>query len=224
MGMLSQWIYTARKRKIYSMTMLYPLALLVIIYIAIMCLVLRHICDNFDLPFMRYMHEVNGVTKPQKPKIRRLMLDTTALGGDTFLVIMTLLVIGVSELLDDRLFLHSFLITALSARLLGFILKKIVNRKRPALRNDTPQMFTTSFPSVHSMMAMAIFGWLGFLMPQFIGITPNILLQILCTTLIGTIAYSRLYLAVHWPSDVIAGLIAGLIIILSIYVIHLPLL
>lgn len=203
--------------------MLYPLAILVIIYIIIMLLVSRGKCDDFDLRFMQSMHSIDGTTKPQKPKIRRLMLDTTALGGDTFLVIMTLLVIGISELIGDRLFLHSFLITALSARLLGYILKKIVNRKRPTVRSDAPRMFTTSFPSVHSMMAMATFGWLGFLMPQFMGITPNIILQILCTTLIGTIAYSRLYLAVHWLSDVIAGLIAGLIILLSVYVIHLPL-
>lgn len=205
------------------MTMLYILAALVIIYSIIMTMVSRGKCDNFDMKFMQSMHIANGSMTPQKPKIRRLMLDTTALGGDTFLVIITLLVIGVSELIGNRLLLHSFLITALSARLLGYILKKIVNRVRPAVRSDAPQMFTTSFPSVHSMMAMAIFGWLGFLMPQFIGITPNIVLQILCAALIGTIAYSRLYLAVHWPSDVIAGLIGGAIILLSIHIIHLPL-
>lgn len=205
------------------MTLHYILAALVIIYITIMILVSRGKCDGFDMRFMQSLHIVDRSSKPQKPKIRRLMVDTTALGGDTFLVIMTLLVIGVSELLGDRLFLHSFLITALSARLLGYILKKIVNRKRPALRDDAPQMFTTSFPSVHSMMAMAVFGWLGFLMPQFVGIAPNIVLQSLCIALIGTIALSRLYLAVHWPSDVIAGLIAGIIILLSVHIIHLPL-
>ncbi len=202
--------------------MLFSLAILVILYIIIMQLVSRGKCDDYDLRILQFMHDEDGSTKTQIPKMRRLMIDTTALGGDTFLVIMTLLMIGVSELIGDRLFLHSYLITALSARLLGHILKRTAKRKRPTVRSDAPQMFTSSFPSVHSMMAMTILGWLGFLMPQFMGMTPNIILQILCVTLIISIAYSRLYLAVHWPSDVAAGLIAGLIILLTVYAIHLP--
>ena len=173
--------------------------------------------DTFDLLWMQRLHfHADQSEKTQRPKVRRLMLDSTALGGDTFLVIFSLMVIAISATIESWSLLYSYLTTALIARALGYILKKIVNRKRPALLANAPQMFTTSFPSVHTMMATSLYLWLGFIMPQIIGLSPNIILQLFCTILIMVIGFSRLYLAVHWPSDVFAGLIAGLIVILSI--------
>jgi len=198
------------------MTSLFALSVMIALYLIIMIIVLIGKADIFDNYWMQKLHLTHDQSpKSQKPKIRRLMLDTSALAGDTFLVILTLLVTGIAVAIDNSQLLHSYLIIALSARALGYVLKKIVNRQRPNFLKNAPQMFTTSFPSVHSMMATTLYLWLGFIMPQIMDIESSYLLLSLCIPLILTVGFSRLYLAVHWPSDVFAGWISGLIIILS---------
>lgn len=192
----------------------------IIFYIIIMIAVLSGRGDAFDNVLMRKIHfESNGHYKAQTPKIRRLMMDASAMGGDTLLVIISLFMIGVSSLLGNWDLFLSFAIATCSARFLGLILKKLANRTRPDFIPDSPQMFTSSFPSVHSMMAIVLYGWFSFIMPTIIGVDTDIMLQIICISLILIIAYSRLYLGVHWPLDVIAGLISGLVILLATWLI-----
>lgn len=193
--------------------MLAALCLLIISYLAVMAMISAGKADALDIRIMRTLHFNGDTVKPQRPKILRLMLDTTALGGDTFLVILTLIIIGISALTNNYMVLGSFAAVAASGRILGYILKKITNRARPNVRPNAPQMFTTSFPSVHTMMATCLYLWLGFIMPQIIGLSLSIVLDFMCIALISMIAFSRLYLGVHWPSDILGGAIAGMIVI-----------
>lgn len=193
--------------------MLAALCLLIISYLAVMAMISAGKADALDMRIMRTLHFNGDTVKPQRPKILRLMLDTTALGGDTFLVILTLIIIGISALTNNYMVLGSFAAVAASGRILGYILKKITNRARPNVRPNAPQMFTTSFPSVHTMMATCLYLWLGFIMPQIIGLSLSIVLDFMCIALISMIAFSRLYLGVHWPSDILGGAIAGMIVI-----------
>lgn len=196
--------------------LIYALVALCISYVILMVAVRGGKTQAFDNHWMNKIHiNTDGSVKPQKPKILRLMLDTTALGGDTFLVILTFIIIGISALIGNYTLLGSFAAVAASGRILGYILKKITNRTRPNLRPNAPQMFTTSFPSVHTMMATCLYLWLGFIMPQIIGLSLSVVLDFMCIALISMIAYSRLYLGVHWPTDILSGAIAGLVVIFS---------
>jgi undecaprenyl-diphosphatase len=97
---------------------------------------------------------------------------------------------------------------ALSSNL---ILKKIINRTRPEAEHLVA-VKTLSYPSGHAMTAMAFYGFLIYLISQFriskILKFPIIILLIL---LILSIGISRIYLGVHFPSDIAGGYIAGLI-------------
>jgi undecaprenyl-diphosphatase len=97
---------------------------------------------------------------------------------------------------------------ALSSNL---ILKKIINRTRPEAEHLVA-VETLSYPSGHAMTAMAFYGFLIYLISQFriskILKFPIIILLIL---LILSIGISRIYLGVHFPSDIAGGYIAGLI-------------
>lgn len=97
---------------------------------------------------------------------------------------------------------------ALSSNL---ILKKIINRTRPEAEHLVV-VETLSYPSGHAMTAMAFYGFLIYLISQFriskILKFPIIILLIL---LILSIGISRIYLGVHFPSDIAGGYIAGLI-------------
>jgi membrane-associated phospholipid phosphatase len=99
----------------------------------------------------------------------------------------------------------------LLASLSNMALKEVINRARPTLEHLVT-VYTLSYPSGHAMSAMGFYGFLIFLtmrydMKSWIRITLVVLLSLL----IFSIGISRIYLGVHYPSDVLAGFIGGLI-------------
>lgn len=93
----------------------------------------------------------------------------------------------------------------------NLILKRVFERTRP----DIEQLViakSLSYPSGHAMSAMAFYGFLIFLVSRFKwNITAKIGAIILLAIVILSIGISRIYLGVHYPSDIVGGYIAGLI-------------
>lgn len=98
--------------------------------------------------------------------------------------------------------------TAIVAAILIKSLKEIIMRARPA--NALISEVTSSMPSGHTTFAIVFFGLLAyFFMTKKTKVT-----WILSSTLaVGIIAFSRLYLRVHWPTDILAGMVLGSIIL-----------
>lgn len=100
------------------------------------------------------------------------------------------------------------MILALSSNL---ILKQVINRARPEAEHLVT-VETLSYPSGHAMMAMAFYGILIYLITQFeISKIWKSLIILLLAILILSIGISRIYLGVHYPSDIAGGFIAGFI-------------
>ncbi|WP_178984345.1 phosphatase PAP2 family protein [Winogradskyella helgolandensis] len=93
----------------------------------------------------------------------------------------------------------------------NIILKKVVNRPRPELEHLV-SVETLSYPSGHAMTAMAFYGFLIYLFYHF-KIHPilKFCIILLLIFLIFSIGISRIYLGVHFPSDIVGGFIAGFI-------------
>ncbi|MEK7648699.1 MAG: LssY C-terminal domain-containing protein [Patescibacteria group bacterium] len=91
--------------------------------------------------------------------------------------------------------------------LLGTLL---VKRPRPYLVNTTAIEVGFSFPSSHTLLAVSFYGFLTYLLfrtTQRVWLRATI--AILGAAIVGCIGFSRIYLGVHWPSDVIASIALG---------------
>ncbi len=97
------------------------------------------------------------------------------------------------------------------AGLSNLALKQLINRPRPEVEHLV-SVATLSYPSGHAMSAMSFYGFLIYL---FYGFKINKWLKsgiiLLLSVLIFTIGISRIYLGVHFPSDIAGGFIAGVI-------------
>jgi undecaprenyl-diphosphatase len=148
------------------------------------------------------------------PVLDKVMLGFTFLGEPVILLIMCL-VIGTWLLMrGQRSQATILIIAAAGAVALNNLLKVLFGRARPMLWERIVDVQQYSFPSGHAMISMVVFGMIGYLLSSKfsqwrIGI---ISLTILLVTGIGL---SRLYLGVHWPTDIVAGYAAGLVWLLT---------
>ncbi len=102
-------------------------------------------------------------------------------------------------------------IVLLSASLLNIWIKNEISRPRPGQDLHLVEVHSYSFPSGHSMSAIAFYGFLVYLTFKLVTIQwLKYVLIILESLLILGIGMSRVYLGVHYPSDVLAGFTAGL--------------
>lgn len=93
---------------------------------------------------------------------------------------------------------------------LNYLLKEVFARARPALWDYIVHAVHYSFPSGHAMVSTAVYGYIGYALAKEF---PQWREPILASTvaLILAIGFSRLYLGVHWPTDVLVGYAAGLL-------------
>lgn len=136
--------------------------------------------------------------------------DCTALGGFGFLTLLTLLV-AIYLVLRKQYKLALMVVVAISTGILAStLLKAGFDRPRPELVPHNTIVSSSSFPSGHSMMSAICFLTLGAILANthrernlkifFLSVA------ILITALVGL---SRIYLGVHYPTDVLAGWLAG---------------
>ncbi|WP_026731611.1 phosphatase PAP2 family protein [Fischerella sp. PCC 9605] len=151
-----------------------------------------------------------AIQKLHTPLLDRIMLGVTFLGEPLVLLLVCLgLGTGLRHY-KRRSEITTLTTAAFGAISLNFLLKELFCRARPALWNYIVNVRHYSFPSGHAMVSMVIYGFLGYLLAkQFPQYRRRIFA--LSAVLIVAIGFSRLYLGVHWPTDVVAGYAAGLV-------------
>jgi undecaprenyl-diphosphatase len=144
------------------------------------------------------------------PAITSFMKFFTFIGAGFPSVFLSVIVLFfLYKVLHHRRELILFLWAVIGSALLNEVLKFIFHRTRPTLHRIV-NANGFSFPSGHSMAAFSLYGILAFLLWRHI---PSSLgrgiLIIFSTVMIMAIGISRIYLGVHYPSDVIGGFLAS---------------
>jgi undecaprenyl-diphosphatase len=138
--------------------------------------------------------------------------DMTALGGVAVVTLITLAVTG--YLLIERRYGSTLLLlgSILGGLVFCSLLKHLFHRDRPDIVPRFSYVFTTSFPSGHSVMSAIVYLTLGALLARFVERKRLkfyfLAIAMLITFLVGV---SRVVMGVHWPTDVLAGWSAGLV-------------
>lgn len=144
------------------------------------------------------------------PWMEEAVRDMTSLGSASVLVFIAAAIVFFL-LIAGRTAGALFVLAAMAGgQLLSSVLKLGIDRPRPELVSHLAEVHTLSFPSGHAMMSAVTYLTLGALLARVVhGRTLKIYVlgvAVLATFLVGA---SRVYLGVHWPSDVLAGWCAG---------------
>jgi undecaprenyl-diphosphatase len=164
-----------------------------------------------DRAVLLAMREPSDPANPLGPRwVEEVGRDLTALGGTAVLALVSVaaaLFLGMAGRPRSVVLL---VVAIAGGQLLSLALKWGYGRPRPDLVPHQSYVYTASFPSGHSMMSAVVYLTLGALLARVLPRRRMKLLVILCalgaTTLTGV---SRVYLGVHWPTDVVAGWAMG---------------
>ena len=166
----------------------------------------------FDEWAVRSLRRENDLSKPVGPDwLAEISRDLTALGGVAFLSLLTFVVVGYLWLRKMYGAMWLVLLATSGGVLASTLLKNVIDRPRPNVVPHLSMVYTSSFPSGHSMLAAVVYVTLGSLLGRFVPQRPLkayfLLVGLLLTFLVGV---SRVYMGVHYPTDVLAGWAAGL--------------
>lgn len=161
----------------------------------------------YDTAILLALH---GSDSPNSDWFNEFVRDISGLGGLGVLGLLILtssIFLVISGNVKTALFVT---FATLSGVALSSLLKLGFDRPRPDLIPHLTHIYSASFPSGHAMVSALVYMTLGALLAREVsGFWSKIFVMSVAISLTGLVGLSRLYLGVHWPSDIVAGWAAG---------------
>jgi undecaprenyl-diphosphatase len=167
---------------------------------------------GFDMAVLEWLHpDPANPADPLGPFwLDHAAADLTSLGSVAILAAITLLVGGYLTL--HRKWVEAAIVGIAFAGGLAISqsLKQVFGRERPPEDYRATEILNASFPSGHALLSAVVFLTLGAMLAQAItGRTTRIYVMSAAIALMLLVGVTRIYLGVHWASDVLAGWAAG---------------
>jgi len=165
----------------------------------------------FDTDILLAFREAGQPDNPIGPLwLEEAMRDITGLGSMVVLVMVTAATVFYLLLVGRARTALLVLVTVGSGQVLSSLLKLGIDRPRPDLVSHLATVQTLSFPSGHAMMSAVTYLTLGSMLATIApGRAAKIYVLGVAVLVALMVGISRIYLGVHWPSDVLAGWCAG---------------
>ena len=164
-----------------------------------------------DTRILRALRSPDDPSRPIGPDwLESMFFDLTAVGGPTVLSLVVLAVVGFLILQTRYRTAAVVFVTVASGMLASFALKYAFARPRPSVVPHLRQVVSSSFPSGHAMQSAIVYLTLAAILMR-VAERPLTKLYILGVAVFLTllVGVSRVYLGVHYPTDVIGGWILG---------------
>jgi undecaprenyl-diphosphatase len=205
------WFRRLDRREIVWLTVGLAACVLLLAFVSLAGEVLEGDTRALDTHILQALRSPSDPARPIGPRwVESMLLDLTALGGPTILGLVVVCIAGFLLLQGRRRTAVMVVVTAASGDIVNAILKHAFMRPRPSVVPHLRDVASTSFPSGHAMQSAIIYLTLGAMLMR---IAERRLTKIYClsiavllTLLVGV---SRVYLGVHYPTDVIGGWIFG---------------
>ncbi|NLT65880.1 MAG: phosphatase PAP2 family protein [Acidobacteria bacterium] len=146
------------------------------------------------------------------PWLTRPMVLLTYLGSDPVLFILVIAV-AIRLIQTGQRFDAVWLVSAaVFTRIAGIVLKLAFKSPRPDLITPPPYIHVSldyGFPSGHALMSTVILGAAAVLAARYLAKRRAAMIVVCCVVMALAIGFSRIYLGVHWPNDVLGGHLYG---------------
>lgn len=139
-----------------------------------------------------------------------IMVDLTALGSPTIVTLLSIVFLVVFLLLKDRISALHLVTASVGGGILSRLFKAAIARERPDIVPRLVDVSGFSYPSGHALFAAAIYLTLAILAARhFARLRERAVIFALAVAVILAVGISRVYLGVHYPSDVASGILLG---------------
>lgn len=160
----------------------------------------------FDKAVLKKFQEIRS------PELNQSMIDITALGSFSVIALFTCVIVTFLLVHRDWKGLQYIFIIVLGSSTIPVMLKNYFMRERPDALARLTEVKSTSFPSGHSFGATVAYFSLAFLLSREVKeIKLEILYYSLAVLVVALVGTSRMYLGVHYPTDIVGGICSGLI-------------
>jgi len=202
---------TLERRELMLLMLGVGVCLLLWGFLALASEVMEGDTTTLDTRILVALRKSDDPSRPIGPSwVENSLLDLTAIGGPTVLGLVVVAVVGFLVLQTRYHTAIVVLATAASGELVNSVLKNVFLRPRPDVVPHLRNVTTSSFPSGHAMESAIIYLTLGAMLMRLserrITKVYSMAIAIALTLLVGI---SRVYLGVHYPTDVIAGWMFG---------------
>jgi len=202
---------TLERRELMLLMLGVGVCLLLWGFLALASEVMEGDTTTLDTRILVALRKSDDPSRPIGPSwVENSLLDLTAIGGPTVLGLVVVAVVGFLVLQTRYHTAIVVLATAASGELVNYVLKNVFLRPRPDVVPHLRNVTTSSFPSGHAMESAIIYLTLGAMLMRLserrITKVYSMAIAIALTLLVGI---SRVYLGVHYPTDVIAGWMFG---------------
>jgi undecaprenyl-diphosphatase len=151
-----------------------------------------------------------AVAKARTPWLTIAAIDVTALGSITLVVLFTAFTLVVLIVLRDRLGAFQLLAASAGAGILTLVTKDVIERIRPEEAQRLIIVSGFSYPSGHSLSTSALYLTIAIIAGRYIqhsGARAAIFLAV--SAVLIMVGASRVYLGVHYATDVVSGISLG---------------
>lgn len=163
-------------------------------------------------------HVVRWLSEHRTPLLDEAMLEITTIGSGLPIILIVIIAAVFFWLSNHKWSVYLLLLGTTGGHLLNRLLKLHFERPRPSVVEWGDQVTTYSFPSGHATSSFLVYGILAYLVARAVPTRSlKLFTWIVAGLLVVAVGISRMYLGVHYPTDVVAGFIlaAGWIFVVA---------